>query len=125
VEVRRTRFAGQQLARPESTLRSQHDRPLARLDHYGLVSWGVTWSRYEANTVEDLFVAVHEPEPVGRDRSPIGDCVSRSLSFAVLGRLDEDRRVERPLLSAVIEMEMRENHRGESAGSSRTDSSAS
>ena len=113
VEVRRIRLARQQLARPECTLRGQHDGPIARLEHDGLVPGRVTWRRDDANAFDDLFVALHESEPLGGNRGPVGNGVSRISRFGVLVRLDEDRRVEQSLLTAVVEVHMRENHRGD------------
>ena len=98
-----------------AALGTQHQPALASVDDHRLVPGRVARRGDEMDALGDLFVAVDEPQPVWRDRRPLGDGVPRPLRFGVLRRLDEHRGVDQPLLAAMVEVEMGEHDRGDVA----------
>ncbi len=110
MQVRGRGVAAVQLAGSEGALRRQHDTLTASFDEHRLVARCVAGSREQPHPLGDLGVAGDEPQPILLDRSPLRHRVHRRPRHLELGGLDIDGSVEHGLLTAVVEVEVGEDH---------------
>lgn len=74
---------------------------------------GVAGGGHQADALGNVLVTIDEPKARCGYRCPLWDGVLRPLGFAVLRRLHEYRSVEELLLTAMVEMQVREDHSGD------------
>jgi len=76
--------------------------------------WPGVWP--EDYPVREFLVSVNPPQSVLGDRRPVRHRVARCLGRLELGGLHVDRGSQNPLLTTVVEMQMRHDHRGDIGG---------
>jgi hypothetical protein len=104
-------LAALELLSAEAALGSEHNPLVRGFDDDRLVARRMPRCGQKPDPVGEFLIAVHEPEAVIGDASPLGDGLARCLRGSMLGVLHVDRRGQGVLLAAVVEVQVRQHHR--------------